>query len=645
MTEPDSTPDKAVRQSRNQAGARTFLSAARWSGLWATGVFGGGGRSGVAADKNVRAPSLFVAVLLALIFLGALFWAKGRDPFQRLWFKVRVPGSTRAECIVVLPKTAARPLPVVIYLYGSGGSLMGSGNELRQMAEMGLAAVGMECEEKEEDRGQRTEGRGQKPGAGGAFDAQFTALLEYLQRQKWADTNRMAWVGFSLGAQRSLAFALRHPDLQPKLLVRLAGGWVPELESKVQSLKSKGPGPKPRVEGSLSEPSTLNPQPSTSVLLVHGEHDEVFPLSQAKRVAACLRTNGVPVELRVLPGEDHGFGANRLLVFRVIGEQCLMRLKGPDALANYRSILSWQAQAKPLWLFWTPAFLWAAICLWLRRKVGQAPRLPPEANAVGQPSRLPPEAPLAPQDAGTQKRSGAEGELKWGSRGRSRSRGAGGTPALLWWEIGLRWLAAGLAIAALAQTALHLVPPRLPIGERTLAIARKHLVAPKERSDFELLAAKPCWSGKRLKTLLEHVELANYNRELINWKLDEQMYQQFVLSPEIDAVADGDLNWRRPLWENFYPRIRKEQGPEAAAEIVVRFLRERVTIAEGNELPAVVAEIWQRQVTNERGFAAVCVAAMRSVGVPSRLGSEGRAEFWTSSAWQAAPRPLVERWE
>ena len=293
--------------------------------------------------------------------------------------------------------------------------------------------------------------------------------------------------------------------------------------SRNLSLKSKGPGPKPRVEGSLSEPSTLNPQPSTSVLLVHGEHDEVFPLSQAKRVAACLRTNGVPVELRVLPGEDHGFGANRLLVFRVIGEQCLMRLKGPDALANYRSILSWQAQAKPLWLFWTPAFLWAAICLWLRRKVGQASRLPPEANAVGQPSRLPPEAPLAPQDAGTQKRSGAEGELKWGSRGRSRSRGAGGTPALLWWEIGLRWLAAGLAIAALAQTALHLVPPRLPIGERTLAIARKHLVAPKERSDFELLAAKPCWSGKRLKTLLEHVELANYNRELINWKLDEQM--------------------------------------------------------------------------------------------------------------------------
>jgi hypothetical protein len=209
----------------------------------------------------------------------------------------------------------------------------------------------------------------------------------------------------------------------------------------------------------------------------------------------------------------------------------------------------------------------------------------------------------------------------------------------------LRWLAGILATAALAQTALHLVPPRLPVSQRMLAVARNHLVSPKAGRDFEFLAAKPCWFGKRLKALLEHVELANYNRELINWKLDEQMYQQFVLSPGIDPVSDGNLSWRRPLWENFYPRIRKEQGPEAAAEIVVRFLRERMTIAEGSDLPAAVAEIWQRQITSERGFEAVYVAALRSVGVPSRLGAQGRAEFWTGSAWQAAPRPLIEGWK
>jgi predicted esterase len=550
-----------------------------------------------AGRSRLYSPFCFAAVFLTLLFGGALLWAKGRDPFERRWFNVHSAGAAKAECVVVLPKKSLKSKvqslksevqspesnvqspksgsgrwPVVVYLHGSGESLLGDGNDLRQMAEMGLAAVSMEyCQTNE-----------------AVFDAQFIALLSYVGRQPWADTNRMAWVGYSLGAQRALSFALRHPDLQPRLLVRLAGGWVPELDQF-------------KARGSLLRPSTLNSQLSTSLLLIHGERDEVFPLSQAQAVAACLQTNGVPVELRILPGQDHGFGANRLLVFRVLGEQCLTRLKGPEALSSYRSILSWQAQAKALWLFWTPALVWAALWLWFRRRAGQAFRQPQER--------------------------------------------AGGTPAPHWWEVGLRWLAATLAAAALAQTALHLVPPRLPIGERTLAVARKHLVPPKERSDFEFLAAKPCWRGKRLKLLLEHVELANYNRELINWKLDEQVYREFVLSPEIDPVADGDLNWRRPLWENFYPRIRKEQGPEAAAETVVRFLRERVTIAEGNGLPATVAGIWQRQIANERGFEAVYVAALRSAGVPARLDARQRAELWTGSGWQAAPRPLVERCE
>jgi transglutaminase-like putative cysteine protease len=121
------------------------------------------------------------------------------------------------------------------------------------------------------------------------------------------------------------------------------------------------------------------------------------------------------------------------------------------------------------------------------------------------------------------------------------------------------------------------------------------------------------------------------------------MYQQFVLSPEIDPAADGDINWRRPLWENFYPRIRKEQSPEAAAENVVRFLRERVTIAEGNGLPAAVAEIWRRQITNERGFEAVYVAALRSVGIPARLEGRKQAELLADGKWRVAPRPLVEK--
>jgi transglutaminase-like putative cysteine protease len=193
-------------------------------------------------------------------------------------------------------------------------------------------------------------------------------------------------------------------------------------------------------------------------------------------------------------------------------------------------------------------------------------------------------------------------------------------------------------------TALHVVLPHLRISERTLGIARKHLVPAKEQTDFDVLAAEPVWRGKALRTLLEHVELAHYNRELVNWKLEEQVYRQYVLSAQIDPGADGELDWRRPLWENFYPRIRREQDPAAAAETVVRFLRERVSITPGRGLPATVAGIWQRQIANERGFEAVYVAALRSVGVAARLGMSGQAEFCSGSAWQAAPRPLVEEW-
>jgi hypothetical protein len=160
--------------------------------------------------------------------------------------------------------------------------------------------------------------------------------------------------------------------------------------------------------------------------------------------------------------------------------------------------------------------------------------------------------------------------------------------------------------------------------------------------------------------LLEHVELAHYNRELVNWKLGDAVYREFVLSAQIDPAADGNLDWRRALWENLYPRIRREQSPEAAAEVVVRFLRERVTVlgqsrkqkvestnqwqvaSSQSSVASGIAGTWQRQVTSERGFEALYVAALRSVGVPSRLGAQGHAELWTGSVWQTAPAPLIK---
>jgi hypothetical protein len=104
------------------------------------------------------------------------------------------------------------------------------------------------------------------------------------------------------------------------------------------------------------------------------------------------------------------------------------------------------------------------------------------------------------------------------------------------------------------------------------------------------------------------------------------------------------MNWWRPLWGGVFPRRLQESSPPDAAQIVVRHLRERVTMADLPDLSHEVPEIWLRQITDEAGFEIIYVAALRSVGVPARLDSNHHAEFWDGDKWQAAPDPVIRSW-
>ena len=264
-----------------------------------------------------------------------------------------------------------------------------------------------------------------------------------------------------------------------------------------------------------------------------------------------------------------------------------------------------------------------------------------------------------------------EGRARHSVRAVDMESGAQRTARL---TIALRWLAGLFAVGAFGLTVLHLGTPQMAVSERTLNIARKFLVPSKEKIDFEYLAAKPIWSNTPLKTLLQHAHLANYNRTLVNWKLEDDLYREFVLSPVIQAGKHSKSNttesrhltpslspveaervsepstinpqpstthaWRRPPWEFFYPRIRKESSLEAAAEIVVRHLRERVTISEDGDYSVDIQSIWQRQITSVAGFERIYVAAMRSAGIPARLTTSGQAEFWNGAEWKPAPLPV-----
>ena len=480
-------------------------------------------------------------MLGCLLLAGALLWASGRDPFKRVWFEVNSPPAGRVRCLAVLPKPV-RPRPAVIYLHGAGGSLVNDGPDLRQMAESGLAVVSVEYDQRNAV----------------AADAQVAAVLSHLGRQGWADTNAIVWAGFSLGANRALGFALRHPELQPRLLVNLAGGGGEELQA-------------------ARAPALRCP-----VWLVHGKGDEVFPLAQVQGLAAWLRGNGVAAELRALADLPHNFGPERGVVFRLVGEHCLTQLRGAAAWQDFQSAAEWRATATPLWVWWLPAALCAGAAWWWRQ-------------------------PTRPTDGG---RASC-------------------------------WVAAVFVAVALAIGAIQLVLPRLPVSDWALALARRWLVPTEAQADFAWLSVQPVWRGQSLGILLEHTELTHYTRGLVPWKPADQFYREWVLSPVMGTDRPVDLGWRRPLWESLYPRIRKESSPEAAAEIVVRHLRERVSVTGAAGQVARPSVAWQRQMTDGAGFERLCVAGLRAVGIPARRRADGRAELWNGATWQPAPWPLA----
>lgn len=208
------------------------------------------------------------------------------------------------------------------------------------------------------------------------------------------------------------------------------------------------------------------------------------------------------------------------------------------------------------------------------------------------------------------------------------------------WLSRVAWCA---VIAAVAVSSFYLFAPYLPVSAKTIAIARHYLILPRERADFDFLAAKPLWQGQTLKTLLDQAELANYNRELINWQLDETNYRNYVLSPVIEPSSilhplSSSLNWRRPLWKSFYPLIRHENLPADAAQTVVQQLRKRIPIVAATNVVHDITAIWQQRTADKAGFQMICVAALRSVGVPARLEASGQAVFYDGNQWRPALR-------
>lgn len=200
------------------------------------------------------------------------------------------------------------------------------------------------------------------------------------------------------------------------------------------------------------------------------------------------------------------------------------------------------------------------------------------------------------------------------------------------------------ALLAVGQLCVHAVLPQMPVSKHGIDLCRRFLVPNKHLNEFDTLAIVPIWKGHRLQELLTHAELSSYTvNELANWTVDKAIYKDFVLSPIIDRSVNEnrvlELNWRRTLWEYFYPCVRKEHSSTDAAIIVINLLRSNVTSVPGYQNQRGVRSTWDNKIGNPADFERLYVAALRSVGVAARLNDKLHAELW-DNGWMQAPRAI-----
>ncbi len=323
-------------------------------------------------------------------------------------------------------------------------------------------------------------------------------------------------------------------------------------------------------------------------LLLHGENDRIFPAADCEKLEKLLRAHHIPSATVVLPGQQHSFRPDREAVMRALAEYCAEYLHAIAPAREWRT--SWQRLA------WAPLFFLLAGISVIRWRIGRR-----------QPS------------PGTSTRNRAERRLL---------------------------LVATIAtLGALGLTAAHLAVPRMAFSAENLRRAVRWGVADMQEADIEFLSGLKLRSSTKLGEALEHLELTDYRGPFLYQDLEPEIWRHFVISPAIAGTEGQPIDWRRPLWESFYPRVRKETDPTSAAKIVVRHLRERVGFNPERAPSPSPRKTWSAGMANVPDWERLYIAALRSATVAARLGDSGKAEIWSGEKWAPAPRPIIGRLE
>lgn len=103
--------------------------------------------------------------------------------------------------------------------------------------------------------------------------------VSFVEKQPTVDPDRIALLGFSLGAYLSLANS--SIDGRVKAVVEFFGGLPKEMKLFMRRL--------------------------CPTLILHGEADPTVPVSEAHNLQRLLAEKGIPHEIKIYPGAGHGF--------------------------------------------------------------------------------------------------------------------------------------------------------------------------------------------------------------------------------------------------------------------------------------------------------------------------------------------------
>jgi len=177
-----------------------------------------------------------------------------------------------------LPENPSTPLPAVIALYGAGGNVSGMEQYAGVLAAQGFAVYLLHYFDRTgtEFADKQIIFRNFPLWMKTLWDA-----ISFVEKQPQVDAQRIALLGFSLGAYLSLATSAIDPRV--KIVVEFFGGMPKEMKLFMRRL--------------------------CPVLILHGEDDATVPVEEAYNLQKLLEKKNIPYEIKIYPKIGHGFEA------------------------------------------------------------------------------------------------------------------------------------------------------------------------------------------------------------------------------------------------------------------------------------------------------------------------------------------------